>query len=67
MAVEILSIAAADYNPGLLLKALDNRGKPLLDVLIENEQKQAGGCWGSVASNCDPARRWWRMRVCNVI
>lgn len=44
MAVEILSIAAADYNPGLLLKALDSRGKPLLDVLIENEQKQASGC-----------------------
>lgn len=27
-----------EYNPAILLKARDNRGKPLLDVLIENEQ-----------------------------
>lgn len=38
MAVELLSITATEYNAALLLKARDNRGKPLLDVLIENEQ-----------------------------
>ncbi|GMR55549.1 hypothetical protein PMAYCL1PPCAC_25744, partial [Pristionchus mayeri] len=40
MAVELLSITASEYNPAILLKARDNRGKPLLDVLIENEQKE---------------------------
>ncbi|KAI1722541.1 ankyrin repeats (3 copies) domain-containing protein [Ditylenchus destructor] len=40
MAVELLSIAAAEYNAALLLKAKDHRGRPLLDVLIENEQKE---------------------------
>ncbi|CAG9537301.1 unnamed protein product [Cercopithifilaria johnstoni] len=40
MAVELLSITASEYNPALLLKAKDNRGRPLLDVLIENEQKE---------------------------
>lgn len=38
MAVELLSITASEYNAALLLKAKDNRGRPLLDVLIENEQ-----------------------------
>ena len=38
MAVELLGITATEYNAALLLKARDNRGKPLLDVLIENEQ-----------------------------
>ncbi|TKR72642.1 hypothetical protein L596_020059 [Steinernema carpocapsae] len=40
MAVELLSITATEYNAALLLKAKDNRGRPLLDVLIENEQKE---------------------------
>uniref|UniRef100_A0AC35TT07 ANK_REP_REGION domain-containing protein n=1 Tax=Rhabditophanes sp. KR3021 TaxID=114890 RepID=A0AC35TT07_9BILA len=40
MAVELLSITAAEYNPAILLKAKDHRGRPLLDVLIENEQKE---------------------------
>ncbi|VBB32268.1 unnamed protein product [Acanthocheilonema viteae] len=40
MAVELLGITAREYNPALLLKAKDNRGRPLLDVLIENEQKE---------------------------
>ncbi|KAI6212728.1 CBR-TRP-4 protein [Aphelenchoides besseyi] len=40
LAVELLSIAASEYNAALLLKAKDNRGRPLLDVLIENEQKE---------------------------
>ena len=40
MAVELLSITASEYNAALLLKAKDNRGKPLLDVLIENQQKE---------------------------
>ncbi|KHN74170.1 Ankyrin-2 [Toxocara canis] len=40
MAVELLSITASEYNAALLLKAKDNRGRPLLDVLIENEQKE---------------------------
>lgn len=31
-------ISAAKYNAALLLKAKDHRGRPLLDVLIENEQ-----------------------------
>jgi tRNA isopentenyl-2-thiomethyl-A-37 hydroxylase MiaE len=38
MAVELLSISAGEYNAALLLKARDHRGRPLLDVLIENEQ-----------------------------
>lgn len=38
MAVELLSITASEYNAALLLKAKDHRGRPLLDVLIENEQ-----------------------------
>jgi tRNA isopentenyl-2-thiomethyl-A-37 hydroxylase MiaE len=38
MAVELLSISASEYNAALLLKSFDHRGKPLLDVLIENEQ-----------------------------
>jgi tRNA isopentenyl-2-thiomethyl-A-37 hydroxylase MiaE len=38
IAVELLSITASEYNSALLLKAKDNRGRPLLDVLIENEQ-----------------------------
>lgn len=40
MAVELLGIAATEYNPALLLKAHDQRGRPFLDVLIENEQKE---------------------------
>lgn len=40
MAVELLGIAAREYNAAMLLKAKDNRGRPLLDVLIENEQKE---------------------------
>uniref|UniRef100_A0A7E4VBG3 Ion_trans domain-containing protein n=1 Tax=Panagrellus redivivus TaxID=6233 RepID=A0A7E4VBG3_PANRE len=40
MAVELLGITASEYNAALLLKAKDNRGRPLLDVLIENEQKE---------------------------
>uniref|UniRef100_A0A1I7S785 Ion_trans domain-containing protein n=1 Tax=Bursaphelenchus xylophilus TaxID=6326 RepID=A0A1I7S785_BURXY len=40
LAVELLSITASEYNAALLLKAKDNRGRPLLDVLIENEQKE---------------------------
>ncbi|KAF1769981.1 hypothetical protein GCK72_001798 [Caenorhabditis remanei] len=40
MAVELLGITATEYNAALLLKAKDNRGRPLLDVLIENEQKE---------------------------
>ncbi|PIO59697.1 ankyrin repeat protein, partial [Teladorsagia circumcincta] len=40
MAVELLSITATEYNAAILLKAKDNRGRPLLDVLIENEQKE---------------------------
>uniref|UniRef100_A0A158PNG3 ANK_REP_REGION domain-containing protein n=1 Tax=Anisakis simplex TaxID=6269 RepID=A0A158PNG3_ANISI len=40
MAVELLSITASEYNAAILLKAKDNRGRPLLDVLIENEQKE---------------------------
>ncbi|CAJ0941647.1 unnamed protein product, partial [Mesorhabditis belari] len=40
MAVELLGITAQEYDSALLLKAKDNRGKPLLDVLIENEQKE---------------------------
>jgi len=38
LAVELLGISAAKYNAALLLKAKDHRGRPLLDVLIENEQ-----------------------------
>ncbi|VDM84600.1 unnamed protein product, partial [Strongylus vulgaris] len=38
MAVELLGISASEYNAAILLKAKDNRGRPLLDVLIENEQ-----------------------------
>lgn len=38
MAVELLGIAAQEYNAAQLLKAKDDRGKQLLDVLIENEQ-----------------------------
>ena len=38
MAVELLGIAASEYNAAMLLKAKDNRGRPLLDVLIENQQ-----------------------------
>ncbi|XGW21641.1 hypothetical protein V3C99_004540 [Haemonchus contortus] len=40
MAVELLGITATEYNAAILLKAKDNRGRPLLDVLIENEQKE---------------------------
>ncbi|VDD86933.1 unnamed protein product [Enterobius vermicularis] len=40
MAVELLGIAATEYNPAQLLKAKDDRGRQLLDVLIENEQKE---------------------------
>ncbi|PAV85627.1 hypothetical protein WR25_08242 isoform C [Diploscapter pachys] len=40
MAVELLGIAASEYNAAMLLKAKDNRGRPLLDVLIENQQKE---------------------------
>ncbi|CAJ0580832.1 unnamed protein product, partial [Mesorhabditis spiculigera] len=40
MAVELLGLTAQEYDSALLLKAKDNRGKPLLDVLIENEQKE---------------------------
>uniref|UniRef100_A0A914GWL2 Ion transport domain-containing protein n=1 Tax=Globodera rostochiensis TaxID=31243 RepID=A0A914GWL2_GLORO len=40
LAVELLGISATKYNAALLLKAKDHRGRPLLDVLIENEQKE---------------------------
>ncbi|CAJ0592923.1 unnamed protein product [Cylicocyclus nassatus] len=40
MAVELLGISASEYNAAILLKARDTRGRPLLDVLIENEQKE---------------------------
>lgn len=43
MAVELLGITATEYNAALLLKAKDNRGRPLLDVLIENEQVRTSG------------------------
>lgn len=39
MAVELLALAAQTHNPALLLKAQDSRGRPFIDVLIENEQK----------------------------
>jgi len=38
-AVELLSLATVTHNPALLLKAVDQRGRPFIDVLIENEQK----------------------------
>src|SRR4051794_9341244 len=40
MASDLMSIIASDYNASHLLKSLDNRSRPFLDVLIENEQKQ---------------------------
>uniref|UniRef100_A0A915KCB5 Ion transport domain-containing protein n=1 Tax=Romanomermis culicivorax TaxID=13658 RepID=A0A915KCB5_ROMCU len=39
LAVELLSLAAVNHNPALILKAVDSRGRPFIDVLIENEQK----------------------------
>ncbi|CAH1774233.1 unnamed protein product [Owenia fusiformis] len=39
MAVDIMSIAASGNSAGMLLKALDSKGTPFLDVLIECEQK----------------------------
>lgn len=35
MAVELLSIAAAEYNAALLLKAKDHRGRPVILFLNE--------------------------------
>ena len=40
MATELNAIAANMHGPALLLKAVDNRGIPFLDVLIECEQKE---------------------------
>ncbi len=40
MATELNAIAANLHGPALLLKAVDNRGMPFLDVLIECEQKE---------------------------
>ena len=40
MATELNAIAANMHGPALLLKAVDNRGMPFLDVLIECEQKE---------------------------
>lgn len=40
MATELNAIAASINGPAMLLKSVDNRGMPLLDVLIECEQKE---------------------------
>ena len=40
MATELNAIAASLNNAGQLLKSVDNRGMPFLDVLIECEQKE---------------------------
>lgn len=40
MAVDLLSVAASVSSAGQLLKAVDNRGMTILDVLIECEQKE---------------------------
>ncbi len=40
MAVDLLSVAASMSSAGDLLKAVDNRGMSILDVLIECEQKE---------------------------
>ncbi len=40
MATELTALAASNNNAGMLLKSVDSRGVPLLDVLIECEQKE---------------------------
>ena len=40
MATELNAIAAATNSAGMLLKSVDSRGMPFLDVLIECEQKE---------------------------
>ncbi|KFD57918.1 hypothetical protein M514_01151 [Trichuris suis] len=39
IATELLSIAAAEHNPALILKAHNKRGQPFIDALIEHNQK----------------------------
>ena len=40
MAAELLALSANAESPGRLLCAVDKKGTPFLDVLIENEQKE---------------------------
>lgn len=40
MATELMAIAASTNSPSVLLKSVDNRGMPFLDVLIECAQKE---------------------------
>ena len=40
MATELNAIAASDNCAGKLLRSVDSRGMPFLDVLIECEQKE---------------------------
>uniref|UniRef100_A0A5S6QGH4 ANK_REP_REGION domain-containing protein n=1 Tax=Trichuris muris TaxID=70415 RepID=A0A5S6QGH4_TRIMR len=39
IATELLSIAATEHNPALILKAHNKRGQPFIDALIEHNQK----------------------------
>ena len=39
MAVDLISITSSSTSPGTLLRAVDNRNVPFLDVLMECEQK----------------------------
>ncbi|VDP30840.1 unnamed protein product [Soboliphyme baturini] len=39
IAVELMSITASEFNPALILKSLNRQGQPLIDVLIEHNQK----------------------------
>lgn len=40
MATDLMAIAASANSPGVLLKSVDLKGTPFLDVLIECEQKE---------------------------
>lgn len=40
MATELMAIAASTGGAGAILRAVDSKGTPFLDVLIENEQKE---------------------------
>jgi hypothetical protein len=40
MAKELLSLAAGTSSAGILLRSMDHRSVPLLDILIEYEQKE---------------------------
>ena len=40
MATDLMAIAASTNSPGVLLKSVDVKGTPFLDVLIECEQKE---------------------------